>query len=216
MDKLISDLKYMNKVLEDLKELDINSLDLEKTILFIVDINNGFAKKGFLYSSRIEKLIEPIKELGNYISKSNGKIIAFTDCHTKDSVELKTYPNHCLKNEEESDVVDEIKSIKNIKIIHKNSTNGFFCIDNMKFDNIENIIVVGGCSDICVYQFTITLKGYFNQNNIYKKMIVPTNLVDTYDIPQIHNAEIMNMVFLNSMLQNGINVVKSITLKKGD
>ncbi|WP_263349314.1 hypothetical protein [Paraclostridium sp. AKS81] len=39
------------------------------------------------------------------------------------------------------------------------------------------------------------------------------DLVDTYDIPKVHNAEIMNIVFFNSMIQNGIKVVKNIIYK---
>ena len=36
------------------------------------------------------------------------------------------------------------------------------------------------------------------------------DLVDTYHIDNIHNANLLNIVFLNSMIQNGIKVVKSI------
>ena len=56
----------------------------------------------------------------------------------------------------------------------------------------------------------ITLKSYFNQNNINKDIIVPINLVDTYNIDNVHPAELLNIVFLNSMIQNGIKVVKEI------
>ena len=34
-------------------------------------------------------------------------------------------------------------------------------------------------------------KSYFNQNNINKNIIVPINLVDTYNIENIHPAEIL-------------------------
>ena len=39
---------------------NLSDLDLNKTELFIVDINNGFAKEGALYSPRVENLINPI------------------------------------------------------------------------------------------------------------------------------------------------------------
>ena len=48
------------------------------------------------------------------------------------------------------------------------------------------------------------------QNNINKDIIVPINLVDTYNIDNVHPAELLNIVFLNSMIQNGIKVVKEI------
>lgn len=211
MENLSRDLKFMYKTIKNLEKLNINDINLEKTVLFIVDINVGFAKNGLLYSERIEKLIHPIKKLGDYISEKNGTVIAFTDCHTKDSIELKTYPVHCLEEDNESDVVEEIKTIKNIKVIPKNSTNGFFCIENeVDFNDFENVIVVGACTDICVYQFVITLKSYLNQNNIYKRIIVPIDLVDTYDISYKHNAKLMNIVFFYSMMENGIEVIKNV------
>lgn len=213
MEYLLDDLKYMKETLKKLEDRNINEFNMEKTMLFIVDMNNGFAKKGPLYSERVESLINPIAKLGNYLSSKNCEVIAFTDSHTTESIELRSYPKHCLIGDEESEVVSEIRGINNIKIIPKNSTNGFFCMNDIRFDNIENIIIVGNCTDICIYQFAVTIKSYFNQNNIYKNIIVPMDLVDTYNIPKIHNAEIMNIVFLNSLIQNGIEVVEAIVYK---
>lgn len=210
MNSLVESLNNLKQNLERLSIENINNLNLEKTIVFIVDMNNGFAKGGLLYSPRVEALINPIVQFTNSVSNKVNNIITFTDSHTIDSIELKNYPCHCIKNSIESEIIDELKSIKNIKIIPKNSTNGFFVLDNINFNNIENIIIIGNCTDICVYQFATTLKSYFNENNILKNIIVPINLVDTYDKPNTHPAELLNIVFFNSMLQNGINVVKEL------
>ncbi|HBF3842919.1 TPA: cysteine hydrolase [Clostridioides difficile] len=188
----------------------IENYDLSKTALFIIDVNNGFAKQGALYSPRVESLIKPIEMFTKKISNKLNRVIAFTDSHTSKSIELLSYPVHCLENDIESELVDELKSIENLKILPKNSTNGFFALENLDFDNIDNIIIVGDCTDICIYQFAITLKSYFNQHNIEKNIVVPMNLVDTYDIPNVHPAEILNLVFFNSMIQNGVNVLKEI------
>lgn len=212
MELLTKEFENMKFNLEKLKSKKINALDLSKTMLFIIDMNNGFAKKGALYSDRVEALINPITNLAKILEAKNCEIIAFTDSHNKDSIELRSYPTHCLENDYESKIVDEISTIKNLKVIPKNSTNGFFCLEDKHFKNIDNIIVVGDCTDICIYQFVVTLKAYFNQNNIDKNIIVPMNLVDTYHIDNIHNAEIMNIVFLNSMIQNGVEVIKEIEL----
>ncbi|MEG2984725.1 MAG: isochorismatase family cysteine hydrolase [Paraclostridium sp.] len=210
MENLIKDLQYMKENLENLKIKSLSDLNLKETMLVVIDMNNGFAKGGALYSDRVEALINPIEKLVKILDDKGCEIIAFTDNHTIDSIELRSYPTHCLNNDIESDLVDEIKNIDNIKVIPKNSTNGFFCLDNVDLKNYENIIVVGDCTDICIYQFVVTLKAYFNQNNIDKNIIVPIELVDTYHIPKIHNSDIMNIVFLNSMIQNGIEVVKNI------
>lgn len=212
MELLTKEFENMKFNLEKLKSKKINELNLSKTMLFIIDMNNGFAKKGALYSDRVEALINPITNLAKILEAKNCEIIAFTDSHNKDSIELRSYPKHCLENDYESKIVDEISTIKNLKVIPKNSTNGFFCLEDKNFKDIDNIIVVGDCTDICIYQFVVTLKSYFNQNNIDKNIIVPMNLVDTYHIDNIHNAEIMNIVFLNSMIQNGVEVIKEIEL----
>ncbi|MCR1849683.1 isochorismatase family cysteine hydrolase [Paraclostridium sordellii] len=212
MELLTKEFENMKFNLEKLKSKKINELNLSKTMLFIIDMNNGFAKKGALYSDRVEALINPITNLAKILEAKNCEIIAFTDSHNKGSIELRSYPTHCLENDYESKIVDEISTIKNLKVIPKNSTNGFFCLEDKNFKNIDNIIVVGDCTDICIYQFVVTLKSYFNQNNIDKNIIVPMNLVDTYHIDNIHNAEIMNIVFLNSMIQNGVEVIKEIEL----
>jgi nicotinamidase-related amidase len=210
MNNLIDDLKSFELIIQNLKSENISNINLSKTILFIVDMNNGFAKSGALYSQRVENLIDPIASFANFIGNNNCPIIAFTDSHNPDSIELKNYPKHCLVDDIESDIIDELKSINGLTIVPKNSTNGFFALENFDYSSFENIIIVGDCTDICIYQFATALKAYFNHLNIDKNIIVPVDLVDTYDIPNIHSANLMNLVFLNSMIQNGINVVKTI------
>ena len=212
MEKIINNYKSLLSNLENLKSLSIDNLDLNKTGLFIVDMNNGFAKEGALSSPRVEEIIEPIADFGKVISSKINTIVAFTDTHDEDAVEVKSYPAHCLRGDMESEVVKEILAIDNLEIIEKNSTNGFFAIDIEKYKDLDNFIVVGCCTDICVYQFVLTLKTYFNQNNLDKNIIVPMNLVETYDIDMVHSGDFLNTIFLNSMMQNGINVVKEIKL----
>lgn len=212
MEKILSNYKSLLNNLEALSSESINNYDLDKTGLFIVDMNNGFAKEGALSSPRVEKIINPIADFGKALSSKINTIVAFTDTHDKNSVELKSYPSHCLRGDKESQVVQELLSIENMNILEKNSTNGFFVLDMEKYKNLDNFIVVGCCTDICVYQFVLTLKTYFNQNNLDKNIIVPISLVETYDIDEIHSGDMLNTIFLNSMIQNGINVVKEIIL----
>lgn len=212
MEKILDNYKALINNLDNLSNININDYDLNKTGLFIVDMNNGFAKEGALSSPRVEKIINPIADFGKLICSKINTIVAFTDTHNEDDVELKSYPAHCLRGDKESEIVKEILDINNIEILEKNSTNGFFVMDMEKYKSLDNFIVVGCCTDICVYQFVLTLKTYFNQNNLDKNIIVPINLVETYDIDMIHSGDFLNTVFLNSMMQNGIDVVKSILI----
>lgn len=210
MEKVLENYKSLLNNINNLSEIDIYDLDLEKTGLFIVDMNNGFAKEGVLSSPRVENIIEPIAHFSKSISSKINTLVAFTDTHDEDSVEFKSYPTHCLRGDMESQLVDEILSIDNMEVLEKNSTNGFFVMNMEKYKDLDNFIVVGCCTDICVYQFVLTLKTYFNQHNLEKNIIVPMDLVETYDMDMLHSGDFLNTVFLNSMIQNGINVVKKI------
>ena len=212
MENILKEFEVLQQNLDNLPIENLADYDLSKTALFIVDINNGFAKEGTLYSDRIKALINPIYEFVKPLEDKLNKIIAFTDTHEEDSVELLSYPAHCLADSDECKVVDELLDIKNLEIIPKNSTNGFFAIDINTLNDINNVVVVGDCTDICIYQFVVTLKAYFNEKNINKNIVVPMNLVDTYDIPFVHPGDLLNVVFLNSMVQNGIKLIKKFSL----
>ena len=212
MENILKEFEVLQQNLDNLPIENLADYDLSKTALFIVDINNGFAKEGTLYSDRIKALINPIYEFVKPLEDKLNKIIAFTDTHEEDSVELLSYVPHCLSGSDECKVVDELLDIKNLEIIPKNSTNGFFAIDINILNDIDNVVVVGDCTDICIYQFVVTLKAYFNEKNINKNIVVPMNLVDTYDIPFVHPGDLLNVVFFNSMIQNGVKLIKKFSL----
>ncbi|MGV1061866.1 isochorismatase family cysteine hydrolase [Clostridium perfringens] len=197
--------------LQSLESIELKSLDKNRTMLLIVDINKGFAKAGALYSDRIEKLINPISNLAKCALNNGIKVKAFTDYHTEGSIELKAYPKHCMKDTDEWELVEEL-NLEGIEVIKKNSTNGFleenFILNK---EEIDNVIIVGDCTDICIYQLAISLRAEFNRVNKDGEIYVPKKLVDTFDMP-MHKANFMNYVFLNSMLDNGVKVIEDIIL----
>ena len=67
-------------------------------------------------------------------------------------------------------------------------------------------IVCGDCTDICVMNFAITLKTYFNEHDIDTKVTVIKNLCETYDADG-HNAELMNDMAYKFMAMNGIDII---------
>lgn len=215
-------LSNMIKRIDELNSLNINNIDPSKTLVFSIDLNNGFAKNGLMSSNRVKGLINDTKETLFKLANKGIQVVAYIDTHTTNSIELESYPLHCLKGTNECEIVDEIKKIPNLIIKEKNSTNGFIAanpLDNNEMnypnlkqeelDKIDTFIISGDCTDICIYQFTMTLKNYLNQNNRKANVIIPINLIDTFDSDQ-HNADFMNIVFANSMLDNGIILVKDI------
>lgn len=209
------DLKSIIKEVTPCYDLNINLSDFSKenSALIIVDMINGFCKKGNLYSKDLENLILPIANLAQKASNLKFPILAFCDYHDKNSIEFENYPIHCIKSTEESKLVNELNFIDNTNIINKNSTNGFVEDKFQQFlknnKNISNFIIVGDCTDICVQQFALTLKTYFNKNNIKSRIIIPINLVDTYNSKN-HPRNILNLIALYTMKINGIEVINNV------
>ena len=208
----MSDLNFIK--LNNVEEFCIDN----KSVLFIIDMNNGFAKSGPLSSKRVEKLIPSIVEDVEIFNSFNNPIIAFTDSHKKACLEFKSYPIHCLENSYESEIVDEIKQFNDIMIIKKSSTNAFLeeetkkYIDSFVRDGYKNFVLCGCITEVCVKQFAQTLKAYLNVINKDINVIVPINSVDTYDSPE-HNADIINLFSFYEMNSCGIKIVKNIIKK---
>jgi nicotinamidase-related amidase len=197
--------------IDSLPVMKLSDLNPSETVLVIVDMINGFVREGALKSSRVEDLIPAVLNLTGKCEKRGIKRVIFSDCHTEDSPELESYPPHCMRGTWESEIVDELKELKGFTAINKNSTNGFLEQEFVRWmeDNsaITNFIIAGDCTDICVLQFTETLKAYFNMKNRRSNIIVPLDCVDTFD-GGLHNADLMNVFSVFSMMGNGIKVVK--------
>ena len=203
------------EMLEKLQTIKLKDLQGKQTALIIVDMINGFAREGALKSSRVEELIPDIVKLSKKCDELEIQKLVFADCHTDVSPEFGAYPMHCMVGTNEAEVVAEIKEVGGYKLIPKNSTNGFHEEEFKKWleenSHINNFIITGDCTDICVQQFAITLKTWFNMQNKNNRVIVPINAVDTYDLG-VHNGDLVNMMALYNMMINGVEVVKEIEI----
>ncbi|ABK61878.1 MULTISPECIES: isochorismatase family cysteine hydrolase [Clostridium] len=209
----IESLKNMiNKIISS-EELDTTLLKKENTALVIVDMVNGFAKKGNLMSSRINNIIPSVLNTTNICYKRGFKILAFNDEHSLNSIEFNEYPVHCLKETWESELIDELKKFEDIKIIGKNSTNGFIEEEFKSWmslnNHINNFIVVGNCTDICVMQFVMTLKSYFNKKDEEVSIFLPMDSVETFHSKE-HNGDLMNIFAMYNMSINGVQIMSNI------
>lgn len=207
-------LKSIANELDDLPILDTKGLSSKNTAIIVIDMINGFAKQGALYSERIQALIPYI---ANTLEHFKGYPKLFlNDAHDEDSPEFIAYPPHCVDGTEEAMLVDELVPFieDNGLFCKKNSTNGFFSPDFAKWfsennDRIENYLVLGDCTDLCVLQFSLTLKAFLNQWNNASNVIVPTMGVDTYHLEETHhNANLMNLFALYNMKSNGVLLIR--------
>ena len=74
--------------------------------------------------------------------------------------------------------------------------------------DLRSVMIVGCCTDICVLQFALSLKGYINQNDLGIEVIVPKNQVATFDAPG-HSAKDYGHWALKLMANAGIHVVNN-------
>ena len=204
-----------------LKDIPFSSLNPAETALVVVDMVNGFAKQGALSSPRVGEMAAPIAQLALACRQGGIPVVAFADTHTPDSLELESYPPHCLKGTEEARLVPELEAVAaadapgGFTRIDKNSTNGFvepmFDVWRRENPSVSTYVVVGDCTDICILQFALTAKAFANTRNRPLRVLVPAALVDTFDGPG-HPAELANAAALYSLRANGVELCRRLVL----
>lgn len=168
----------------------IKNLKVYRQALIIVDMVNGFVREGVLHDEQIAKIIPRQLELLEENKKRNGLTIFIKDTHEANSAEFKRFNNtqHCIKGTTEQELVEELKpweKMDNTISIEKNSTSYMEApafrklISNLS--NLEQVDVVGCCTDICVANGTIALANYFDQHNLPVKIRVHEDAIATYD-----------------------------------
>lgn len=203
-------LSDMIDTLEGLADFDCSGLSPEKVCVLSIDMNRGFTRQGPLASPRVEEMVGKTAEFLKSAMEKGVRVAAFSDRHTPDSAELEAYPEHCTVPEE-YELVEELRAL-GLKPIWKNSTNAFMTgMGDLLTKGYDTFIITGCCTDICVYQCALALRTFFNQSNIKAEVVVPLSLVETYD-GEWHNADLMNLVFLDSMVANGILLCENIGL----
>lgn len=183
--------------------------DLKRPIVFVIDMTNGFTKEGALADPCILEIVPSIQRLVNTVRPS----VFVCDSHDLDAREFQSFPLHCIKNTYESQVINELKKYAK-RLIFKNSANAFYApemqyIIHNELEEYNDIVIVGCCSDVSVMQFALSLNAYFNENEKKdKRIIVPINMIETYNIDGIHNYMKWNEVACDIMKANAIAVVE--------
>lgn len=197
------------------KTLEFSSMSKEDTVLVVVDMVEGFVNHGALASPRVSAMSGHIADLCSKM-KDYQKIF-FVDSHNTCAAEFESFPPHCVNGTAEVDIIDSLKSFADdfcsLKI-EKNSTNGFLSNKFQQWfqDNdfkVKNYIVTGCVTDMCVMQFALTLKACFNERNLQRRIIVPADCVETYDLGS-HSGNLMGLFALYSMHCAGIEIVDKI------
>jgi nicotinamidase-related amidase len=203
--------------------------DPAKAVVFSTDMVVGFCQKGALASERVGNLVEPVASLfQRCYAVGINEFVLLQDTHDENTPEFDAWPVHCIRGTEESEMVFGLASLSfshEFTVIPKNSLAPGF---GTKFEewlgdrpNLTTAIVVGNCTDLCVYQLAMYLRMRANAFNLIPfDVLVPVDCVDTYDLPAStaaesrampHPGEFFHEVFLYHLGLNGVRVVRSLT-----
>lgn len=198
-----------------------------RAAFFSADLINGFVHFGPLASPRVLGIVDNVVELFRRGHEYGiGHFVLMQDTHDPETPEFNAYPPHALKGDAESDGIPELTNLPfadAFTIVRKNSLNpaietGFDAWWDQHRD-INRAIVVGDCTDLCVYQLAMHLRMRANALNLQDfEVIVAENVVQTFDIPEdgaavgaAHPGNYFHDVFLYHMASNGVRVVSEIT-----
>lgn len=166
-------------------------------VVLVVDMLEGFYRIGNLANPRVARIIPNIENLLARKAQEGWKIIFLADNHEKNDKEFKLFPEHCVQETEEAEIIPELRRFVAAGgiVIPKTSYSGF---EGTVLGKIlaeaepKVVVVVGVCTDICVF-FTA-----YDLVKLGHKVIVPRDTVETYDVPG-HKAEGINNVFFAHM-----------------
>jgi len=186
-----------------------------KRLLIVVDMINGFIRGGALADRGIERIIPETVRLTEQALAAGDPVFTFRDCHTENSPELEAFPPHCMSGTWESELIDELKPFEaKMTVFEKNSTSGFvvpaFQELLREMPALEQVLILGCCTDICILNLAVPLKNYFNQIDRRVEVVVPKNAVETYDL-EGHERERFNAMAFTLMAQAGVQVPEQVT-----
>lgn len=179
---------------------------MPRTCVIVVDMIRGFAEKGALADPSIAAIAPAVRRRVLAADAS----VFLCDRHAEDSPEFDAFPVHCLAGSEESEVIPALADLAGPgNTVGKQSTNGFFALDKEKLAAYDEIVITGCCTDICVLQLALTLKAWFNERGLRKRVAVPRDAVATYDAPG-HPREECSEAALALMRNAGIDVAQPL------
>ncbi|MDH7601775.1 MAG: isochorismatase family cysteine hydrolase [Armatimonadota bacterium] len=230
--KYESFLKYLLEWRDSLKSLSLRELveragDSKAVGVACVDLVKGFASEGNLSSPRVAAIVPRVADLLERIYGYGVRdYVIIQDAHPDDSLEFEVYGPHCRVGSSEAEMVDELASLPfadQFDVVPKSTTNAFVGTNLQGWldarPQLKTLVVVGDCTDICVYQLAIHLRAKCVAESRRLEIVVPEDCVQTYDLPvqtarskglMAHDGDFFHLVFLYHMALNGVNVVSSL------
>lgn len=185
-----------------------------KRLLVVIDLVNGFVREGTMADKYIEHIIPECEKLVKEFLKRGDEVAYVQDYHKINCTEFERFPTHCVEGTSESEMVEELqKYIPEVFVFVKNSTSAMaaeyglrILLNSLK--SLEEVVIVGCCTDICVLNCAIPMQNYFDELDRKVTVVVPKNAVETYELPD-HSREEYNEIAFKLLAQAGVKVVNN-------
>ncbi len=126
----------------------------ERTALLIIDMLNDFIEAdGKLVVESAKSSVELIKKRLDKARKEGWVIIYLTDAHRQDDPEFDVWPPHAIAGTWGAEIIKKLKPKPKDYIIPKRRYSGLFGTQLdlvLRENDIENIVICGVLSNICV------------------------------------------------------------------
>ena len=223
-------LDYLEAWYQNLPTIDLAATvghQPERLLFCSIDMINGFCSEGPLASPRVSRLAIPIASLFQRAYDLGVRNFVLTqDTHTPETPEFAAFPPHCIAGTSESQTIPELTALpfaSQLVTITKNSLSSHLGTNLGSWlaerPQIDTFMLVGDCTDLCVYTAAMHLRMEANALNLSRRVIVPAAIVDTFDTPvtvahelgiKAHDADLHHILFLHHMAQNGVEVVATL------
>jgi nicotinamidase-related amidase len=216
----------------------------DKIGLVIIDEVKGFAEVGagalapVKHNKQIDDCVAETDRLAKEFTRKDLPILAFQDCHIPGKEE-PPYPPHCEAGSGEEELVDTLVWLhndSNTTILQKDCINGFIGAMGKDGENqfvswvnkheLEHLIFVGMCTDICVMDLVLTCLSARNHEIIdsVQDVVVYEPACATYDMDEasrvkfnlpetsLHPQELTHHLGLYIMASRGAIIASTLTL----
>ena len=220
-------LDWLSRWEENLPEVSLEDVipDPTRTALVSEDMVKGFCEEGALASPRAAGIVPAVVRLFQRAHDLGLRhFLLFQDTHDSDAVEFGAYPPHCVAGTDESETIEPLKALSFSDLFVTMPKNSISSSMGTGLDawlethpQVTDFIVVGVCTDICVYLAALHLRVRANVlGQREARIIVPADCVQTYDLPVAatvglaalpHDGDLLHSIFLYHMALNGIEVV---------
>lgn len=172
---------------------------MKKDILFVVDMQNDFVD-GVLGTTEAQAIIDDVKNIVEEHRANDNLIIYTMDTHIEGEEPTKeeaTLPVHCIKGTKGHEIISKLTPEDSDILLEKR----YFVHEDLKqkivdilvskdiaYQDINKIILVGICTDICVVSNALALRSIFpfTQIEVVGDLCAGTT-------PEAHNAALSVM-----------------------